>query len=423
MKVYSSPLGELVNLEPAAREKAGRLAAAAEEGKKFLVLAATGDPECLEWILASFYSPLTVVPIFPALPELEKVRLLAQLPRNQCVDLTHLTDSTSPSREKSPEEIWAVIFSSGSSGEPKGVALSGRALRESAAAHMEHSGRHNWLLNLPLHHVGGFSVVSRSFFSGTSIALAGARFSTEETMGWFRSGRVEGVSLVPTTLSRLLKAKADFSFLRLVLLGGAPAGPEYEEAVALGWPVRATYGLTENSSQVTTEKLAGGGMWPLPRVELKIEDGEIFLRSPCLAAGYFRQGKLEPLPTERGFFPTGDLGRLEGGALVVEGRRSEMIITGGVKVFPAEIESALQGLLGLHDAAITSLPDAEWGEIVCLAIVSESVSHETVKSYLAARIDPRKMPKVWVNLAAIPRSALGKVQRAILREEIARLRG
>jgi len=287
---------------------------------------------------------------------------------------------------------------------------------------MEHSGRHNWLLNLPLHHVGGFSVVSRSFFSGTNLAVAGARFSTEETIGWLQSGKVEGVSLVPTTLSRLLRANADSSFLRLALLGGAPAGPEYEEAAALGWPVRATYGLTENSSQAATEKLAGGGMWPLPGVELKIEAGEIHLRSPFLASGYYRQGKLEPLPSHDGFFPTGDFGRFAGGALEVEGRKSEMIISGGVKVFPAEIENALRGLPGLHDAAVSSLPDVEWGEIVCLAFVSESLSAETVKSYLAARIDPRKIPKVWAKLTAIPRSALGKVQRASLREEIARLR-
>ncbi|RZA04556.1 MAG: p-hydroxycinnamoyl-CoA synthetase, partial [Proteobacteria bacterium] len=147
-------------------------------------------------------------------------------------------------------------------------------------------------------------------------------------------------------------------------------------------------------------------------------DGEIEISSPFLAQGYYREGKLEPLPTQDGFFATGDLGFLEAGRLVVNGRRTEMIKSGGLKIFPAEIENALQGFSGLVEAAAFSIPDAEWGEAVCLVVVGENIDLGKVRGYLEARLDRRKLPKQILLADELPRSATGKVLRADLRAKI-----
>lgn len=417
MKLFAAPGAPALQNEASIEEKARRLTAAYGEGKNFFVLSEGDNLAAAEWILASFRSPIAIVPIAPSLPEEAKQKVLAQLPENW-VDISGLPPPADHTALKPAQNIWAVIFSSGSTGEPKGIALSGRALRASADAHAMHSGSSHWLLNLPLHHVGGFSVLSRAHFLHSDVSITAARFDAKETVEWVEKGEVRGLSLVPTTLHRLLEEPCDFSRLEIALLGGAPADPPLlEKALARGMPVRLTYGMTEHSSQIATETSAGSGKIPLPGVEIRMaEDGEILVKSPSLASGYFRDGRLEPLPGNNGFFPTGDLGRIDGKALILEGRKSEMIITGGVKVFPLEIESVL-ALPGLEDAAVTSLPDAEWGEKVCLAFVGD-ISPDTVKSYLAGKIDSRKIPKAWVNLARIPRSATGKILRAELRSMV-----
>jgi O-succinylbenzoic acid--CoA ligase len=409
-----APGSPAIDIGASVEEKARRLTAAYAEGKNFFVLSESDNLEAAKWILASFRSPIAIVPIAPSLPPEAKARVLAQLPENW-VDASGLPPPADHTALKPESSLWAVIFSSGSTGEPKGIALSGRALRASAEAHQQHSGNSHWLLNLPLHHVGGFSVLSRAHFLNGEVSLTAARFDAKETAAWIEKGQVRGISVVPTTLHRLLEEEGNFGRLEIALLGGAPAEPALvERALARGVPVRLTYGMTEHSSQIATEVSAGSGKLPLPGVEVRLaEDGEIQVKSPCLANGYFRGGRLEALPKVDGFFPTGDLGRLEGSALILEGRKSDMIITGGVKVFPLEIE-ALASVPGLNDIAITSLPDAEWGERVCAALVGD-ISPDTVKSYLAGKIDPRKMPKSWVNLAQIPRSSTGKILRAELR--------
>lgn len=414
MRIFASPGAAGLDRRGTIEEKARRLTAAYAEGKNFFVLSEPANLQAAEWILASFQSPISIVPIAPSLPPEAKALVLAQLPDNW-VDINGLPAPADHTALKPAGNVWAVIFSSGSTGAPKGIALSGRALRASAESHQHHSGNSHWLLNLPLHHVGGFSVLSRAHFLGGDVSIASSKFDAAETARWINHGEVRGLSVVPTTLYRLLDTEADFSRLEIVLLGGAPAESSLvERALARGLPIRLTYGMTELASQIATERSAGSGKIPLPGMEVRMaDDGEILVKSPSLASGYFREGRLQPLPEQDGFFPTGDLGRREGEALVIEGRKSDMIITGGVKVFPLEIESLLT-LPGLQDAAVTSLPDAEWGERVCVALVGE-ISPDTVKSHLVGKIDARKIPKTWVNLTQIPRSATGKVLRPELR--------
>ena len=426
MKFYLQPSGPLTDDSLVIRARARRLYAAAEGGREFFALT-VGDPlETARWIAASFLSPLTVVPLAPNLPAAARAQALAQLPEGSWINEEDLPpEAEVEPAQKALAEIWCVIFSSGSTGTPKGVALSGEALRASALAHAEHSQASNatWLLDLSPAHVGGFSVLSRAHFLKAPVALGAPRFSPAQTMAWVRSGKVSGLSVVPVTLRRLLEepsTEEDFRHLRIALLGGAPAEDSLvEEALAQGIPVRRTYGMTENASQAATEKGPRTGLQALPGVTLRLSPtGEIELKSTFLARGYFRGGVLEPLPSHEGYFPTGDLGAFESDVLKVNGRAVELINSGGVKVFPAEIENALADLPGLEEAAAFGVPDAEWGEAVCVVAVGKTLTPEAVRAHLEPRLDRRKLPKKILLADALPRSATGKVLRAELKKLI-----
>jgi O-succinylbenzoic acid--CoA ligase len=427
MRVIPGPGAAELNLSAEIAGPLARLEAAARQGYRFLTFTVQDPLEAARWILASFHSSLAVVPLAP-MPSLARAQALAQLPEQSWIDVENLPPASvgeSGAGVKPLSGIWSVIFSSGSTGTPKGIALSGEGLRAAALAHAAHSGAGTatWLLDLSLAHVGGFSVLSRAHFLGVPVALGAPRFQAAATLEWLRTGKIHGLSVVPTTLSRLLREPSrpeDFKNLQLVLLGGAPAEEALvQAALAKGLPVRRTYGMTENASQAATERKENGGLEPLPGVSLRVsEDGEIELRSAFLAEGYFREGKLEALPLREGFFPTGDLGSLENGRLRVNGRRNEMIKSGGLKIFPAEIENALEGLHGVTESAAFGVPDAEWGEAVCLVVVGPGLSPEIVRAYLEPRLDRRKLPKRILLADALPRSATGKVLRAALRARI-----
>lgn len=415
--------------EPIAESIAERAAILnAVDGKDFFLLPVEDPIEAITWIVASFYSSLAVVPFPTKLPQAALERLLAQLPEEKLIHLANLPKAArkTPLAEKSRGRIWAVLFSSGSSGEQKGIALSGNALEASARAHAAHlemeSG--NWLLNLPLYHVGGFSVVSRSFFLGTGIAIGSPKFSAEETMAWIESGEVSGLSLVPTTLRRLLALPAPSlpKSLKSILVGGAPLPDDlFALSQSRNFPVRTTYGMTEHASQIATAKRPGAGLIPLPGVDISVDrTSEILVKSPCLASGFFSAGRIQPLPLEDGFFRTGDLGTFDGSELMVHGRKSDLILSGGLNIFPAEIEKELSQFPGLSDFAVTGLPDTEWGEVACAAYVCIGQRPDTreLKTFLRDRLDARKVPKHFVSLDYIPRSPLGKVIRAELKEQL-----
>jgi len=425
VKAWLNPTGDLADLSNEVGAKAACLAAAFEKGVRFLALPVEDTRDSATWILACFHSPVTVVPLPPSLPLPALENRLAQLPKGSVAfpgSLRPVKPEAALPRLRDLKEIWAVIFTSGSSGEPKGIAVSGTALKSSAFAHAEHCGfpAATWLLDLPLYHVGGLSVISRALFLGSVVAFGPPRFDQDATAAWIQSGRVQGLSLVPTTLFRLLQNRVlDFTALKLILLGGDSTPREIiAEATDRQAPVRLTYGMTEHASQIATEKNAGSGLEPLPGVEIQIaSDGEIFVRSECLALGFFRGGELVPLPLENGFYGTGDLGAFCEGKLTHQGRKSEMIVSGGMKVFPMEVEGALAKVQGVQDCAVSSMPDKEWGEVLCALVVETEpgkFDSALAKESLARILETRKIPKIWSIVELIPRSPTGKILRSEL---------
>jgi o-succinylbenzoate---CoA ligase len=288
-----------------------------------------------------------------------------------------------------------VVHTSGTTAAPRPVELSfgnvqANALGSAVALGLDPDER--WLCPLPLSHVGGLMVLLRSAIYGTRAVLDGAERAAEDD--------ITVVSLVPTQLRRLLDAGArPGPRLRAVLLGGAAATPELlAQARAAGWPVRATYGLTQACSQVAVDGR------PLPGLAVTLaDDGEILVEGPTVAGG--------------GILHTGDLGRFaEDGRLEIVGRKSDTIVTGGENVAPAEVEAALLAHPAVADAGVFGRPDPEWGEAVTASVVLRSPADpQELREWVAGRLARFKVPKSVEPAEALPRNASGKLLRRELR--------
>ncbi len=325
-----------------------------------------------------------------------------------------------------------ILFTSGTSGEPKAVVLTAGNHLWSALGSAARLGVHRddrWLACLPLTHVGGLSIVLRSVLAGTTVVLH-RRFDPDAVARALAIDRVSVVSLVPTTLGRLLPSFGVAPALRCVLLGGAAPTPDLLAAArARGLPLAITYGLTEAASQVATAPPGGTAPLPLLHTSVRIvradgsaalpeERGGIEVRGPTVTPGYLaRDGTLRD-PTVDGWLPTGDRGTLdERGALTVSGRRDDVIVTGGENVDPAEVEAVLATHPEVAEVAVAGVPDPEWGQAVAAWIVPRSSVRPTLDELRAtcrARLAPHKLPRrlTWVD--ALPRTATGKVRRATL---------
>jgi O-succinylbenzoic acid--CoA ligase len=242
---------------------------------------------------------------------------------------------------------------------------------------------------------------------------------SERSDGWV-------ISLVPTQLERLLRQPETGDRLRrfrCIFLGGAPAWPELlEQAAAERLPLSVGYGMTETAAMATAlrpqEFLAGrrGSGGPLPHVRVQLEEGgRIVLHGESIFRGYY------PDWDRAGCFATEDLGELDRyGQLTVHGRRDGVIITGGEKVRPEEVEAILRGTGQFADVAVLGVPDARWGEQVVAAYAAGAAPDwERVRAAVEARLASYKRPKDYVALAPWPRNAQGKLNRPQLREAVA----
>jgi O-succinylbenzoic acid--CoA ligase len=319
-----------------------------------------------------------------------------------------------------------VVATSGTSGHPKGVVLTHGAIAASALATSARLGidttRHTWLACLPLAHIGGLAVVTRSIVTGTPVVvLPGFSAETVEAAG--RSGRVSHVSLVATALRRL-----DPSVFACILLGGSKA-PD-----ALPPNVVSTYGMTETGSGVIYDGR------PLDEVEVSfrsaegaqadgeaatlsggaaVVEGEILLRGPMLFRCYRLGGDGRVMGPDgaEDWFATGDAGRLDAdGKLVVSGRIEDVITTGAEKVWPDLVERTLMAHPGVAEVAVWKRSDPEWGERVVAWVVptDDAPSLAELRQIVADGIAPWAAPKELVLVDDLPRTAAGKVRRRAL---------
>ena len=322
----------------------------------------------------------------------------------------------------SAESGWLMVPSGGATGGVKFARHDGRTIAAAVGGFCRHFGmeRVNSLCVLPLHHVSGFMAWMRS-------AMTGGRF-----MPWdwkeVESGRVppelpEGccISLVPTQLQRLIRSPDAVGWLRrfrIVFVGGAPAWEGLlDEAARLGLPLSPGYGATETAAMVAALRpeqfLAGmrGCGAPLPHARIDTEEGGIVrIAGESVFRGYFPQVR------EDRTWATGDLGAFDAnGSLTILGRSDDVIVTGGKKVAPGEVEAALIASGEFEDVAVVGLADAEWGQVVvaCHPMGGRAPRPERLREALS-RLAAYKHPKRYVGVSPWPRNPQGKINRAEL---------
>lgn len=294
-----------------------------------------------------------------------------------------------------------VIATSGTTGTPKGVVLTHDAVAASARATSARLGVRpgdHWLSCLPLAHVGGLSVVTRALATGTGLTVLPA-FDPDAVQSAVRAG-ANLVSLVNTALRRV-----DPAWFRAILLGGSkPPDDPPPNAVT-------TYGMTETGSGCVYDGV------PLDGVEVRVDEGgAVHLRAALLLRAY-RDGTV-PFDAD-GWFRTGDLGAwADVGRLVVHGREGDLIVTGGENVWPDPIEVIVGRVPGVAEVAVAGVPHPEWGHEVTAFVVpvggaeppTLAALRDAVRAELPVWCAPRRLELV----RELPRTAIGKVQRAAL---------
>lgn len=350
--------------------------------------------------------------------------------------------------------LQSVVFTSGTSGQPKGAMLTFGNHFYSAMSSAYRLGvqPHDvWLSVLPLYHVGGLAVIFRSCLYGTAVSLH-PRFDLDAVNHDLNVNPITFISLVPTMLHRLLETRAHWPVtLRLILLGGAAATSELvERANALprkgsgeqpspGLPsplIATTYGLTETASQVATMlpsevvHKSGSVGKPLLFTQVKIVDeqgheqppgayGEIVVTGPTVMTGYF--AKDEGLKVKDGSgvvqntIHTGDIGYLDGdGDLWLVQRRTDLIVTGGENVYPAEVEGVLRVHTAVAAVCVVGVPHPEWGQQVAAMVVlveETAVSAADLIQFCRQHLASYKIPRHIQFVAQLPLTASGKIQR------------
>ncbi|HVQ71283.1 MAG TPA: AMP-binding protein [Bradyrhizobium sp.] len=339
----------------------------------------------------------------------------------------------------------AVIYTSGTTGRPKGVRRAPSTVQPNLAPWgLEIDGPVRVLINGPLYHSAPLSFSQACFRKGATIVLQ-PRFDAEEMLAFVERYQISHMHVVPTMFVRLLrlsdetKLKYDLSSLRYVVHGAAPCPPEIKQAMIAWWgPIISEYYGSTETSLVTWHDSADALRKPgtvgraLPEVEIAIldehgnrlpqgESGEIFVNTRA-GPPFTYIGNDEALAeVSRGSFVTvGDVGFLDqDGFLFLRDRKRDMIISGGVNIYSAEIEAAILTLAGVKDCAVFGIPDPEFGEAVCAHVQptgDSGLDADTIKRALGERLSRFKIPKVIRIVDSLPREDSGKVFKRKLRE-------
>jgi acyl-CoA synthetase (AMP-forming)/AMP-acid ligase II len=344
-----------------------------------------------------------------------------------------------------PDEVALLAYTSGTTGRPKGVPLTHRQLTVSIRAAM---AAWQWQADdvlvhaLPLYHQHGLGGVHAALIAGGTVHIR-SKFSADALVQTAAGTRASVLFAVPTIYQALADSPAaragGLRGLRLAVCGSAPLSPSLAGRLpaVLGRLPLVRYGTTESGLDVSNpvaDPHADTIGVPLPGVLVRIgpgdgpangpadpgADGEIQLRGPHVFSGYWNDPAATGAAfTPDGWFRTGDIGAVDPatGHLVIRGRTKEMIISGGLNVYPREVEIALEGHPSVAEAAVSGVPDERWGERVTAWVVLRD-GHDFDEAALIAHtrvlLAGYKCPKRVFRLAALPRNQLGKIVRSAL---------
>ena len=360
-------------------------------------------------------------------------------------------DATDPSLPADSEEVALQLYTSGTTGLPKGAELTHRntlsALSYSAAGYL---GR--WtqddvcVVPLPLFHAGGVSYGMNAPYAGATLVLL-REAQPALILEALARHRVTKLGLVPAVMQFMLDhpdcAKADFSHLDCITYGGAPIPPALlRRAVQVMGPVfLQMFGMTESATLGTAlqprdhnpalpERLSSCGQ-VLPGIDLRIvtpdgraalpgESGEVLIRAPSIMKGYWKRPSETEQVLRDGWYHTGDVGYLDAdGYLFIQDRLKDMIISGGENIYPAEVERALGDHPAIAESAVIGVPDAKWGETVKAVVVvrpGQQLTEAEVIAFARGKIAAYKCPRSVDFATALPRNPSGKLLKRVLRE-------
>jgi o-succinylbenzoate---CoA ligase len=311
------------------------------------------------------------------------------------------------------------LYTSGTTGEPRPVDLTLGNFWYSAVGTSLMLGigpQDRWLCCLPVHHVAGFSILTRAAICGIGAVLHEG-FDVDRVAESFAEDDVTLVSLVATQLVRLLEADVDLTRPRAIVLGGGPVPVDViEEATGRGATVIQVYGMTETTSQVTVletadaERKVGSAGRAVLGAGVRIQDGEIQVTGPVVAPGSAGDGE---------WLRTGDLGSIDSeGYLWVDGRKDDLIVTGGENVMPERVEEVLRAHPDVADAAVVGRPHPEWQQAVTAIVVlrpGAPEDAEALRAHSAQDLAGYEVPKSFIFVPDLPRTASGKLMRSVLR--------
>jgi O-succinylbenzoic acid--CoA ligase len=383
-----------------------------KEGSRVILV----GPPSARWVIAFFaigWLGAVVVPVAPASSK-ERLHSIAN-DLDGVLTLRSESVAWHESQTLAPEPCWrldqerVVVMTSGSTAQPTPVSLSTGQMMFSAlgsALRLGHLPQDRWLACLPLHHVGGLSILFRCALYSTTIVLQSS-FEAAAVNKAIDDG-CSLLSLVPVMLQDLLDARGSQalpSSLRVILVGGAPMPPALlARCRALGAPVALSWGMTETGSQVATRypgDLASVSAPPLAVAQVRQRGDRLEISGP-----------LVPEPC----FVAQDLGRVdERGQVHVTGRADRVLISGGENISLAEVQRMLKAAPGVVQAVVFSVPDERWGERPCAAVVGGLLGEEALREWCKERLQPFQVPDRILLLAELPTNAMGKTSIEALR--------
>jgi malonyl-CoA/methylmalonyl-CoA synthetase len=335
----------------------------------------------------------------------------------------------------------ALVYTSGTTGASKGAILTHGNFASNAGAlntSWEITSADRMLTTLPMFHVHGLGNALHCWLlSGCHMKLA-ARFEASRAAAWFTEYQPTVFFGVPTMYVRLLDIDTEIARdigarARLFVCGSAPLPPQVLKSFheRFGHVILERYGMTETlmntSNPYHGERRAGTVGLPLRGVDVRIVDdagadvihgtsGELWVRGPNVCAGYWNRAEASAAAFRDGWFRTGDIGvRAADGYITLEGRRSDLIISGGFNIYPREIEELLLEQSGIREATVAGMPDSARGEVpVAYLVCDESLDTDALDRYLRTQLASFKIPRAYVRVDALPRTALGKVQKHLL---------
>lgn len=362
-------------------------------------------------------------------------------------------DREDPNLDIAGEDVFLMMYTSGTTGNPKGVLLSNAGFLASSIDDRDDIGWNTWersdigLLSMPAFHIGGMRWLSMSLIAGCTTVIL-PEFDPVIVMQAIEKYKITKAFLAPAAIQFILQTPGsrdiDYSSLGLIHYGGSPIPLELLKEVieVFQCDFVGLYGLTETTAQTAylpprdhnvdgQERMRSVGK-PLPFIQIRVEDsdgnilppgeiGEICINSPSNMAGYWKLPEATAETLKDGWLRSGDAGYFaEDGYLYIHDRIKDMIISGGENIYPAEVESAIFGHPALADVAVIGVPDETWGEAVKAIVVlkeGQSATPEEIIAYAKERIASYKVPKSVDYVEVLARNPSGKLLKKDLKKQ------